>query len=245
MDGGQAVRHQAGRHAGARRRARRSRAAAHRRRLLQQQEGADRRAEVLAVRDGPRPAGQPRQGPVRRPAGAARGARGAATRGRSSASRSTGPRSSASTRQLGLPPTVGATASRVAVPVYRGGRQVGQATTTTWSPVLKKMIALATVDRPHYAEGTQAADRGDGRSRPPPGGGDRGADAVLQPAAKDRRRRRPERSGLARFAALADRGVAGEQTSCESSRRRGCAPARAAPYVPASACSATIIRSKA
>ncbi|MGH7128558.1 MAG: glycine cleavage T C-terminal barrel domain-containing protein, partial [Planctomycetaceae bacterium] len=24
----------------------------------------------------------------------------------------------------------------------------------TWSPVLKKMIALATIDRPHFAEGT-------------------------------------------------------------------------------------------
>ena len=57
--------------------------------------------------------------------------------------------------KLGLPPTVGATASRVAVPVYRSSRQVGRATTTTWSPVLKKMIALATVDRPHYAEGTR------------------------------------------------------------------------------------------
>jgi aminomethyltransferase len=55
---------------------------------------------------------------------------------------------------FGLPPTVGATASRVAVPVYRSGRQVGRATTTTWSPVLKKMIALATVDRPHFGEGT-------------------------------------------------------------------------------------------
>ena len=55
---------------------------------------------------------------------------------------------------VGLPPAVGATASRVAVPVYRGGRQVGRATTTTWSPVLKRMIALATIDRPHYAEGT-------------------------------------------------------------------------------------------
>jgi aminomethyltransferase len=39
--------------------------------------------------------------------------------------------------------------------VYRYGRQVGRATTTTWSPVLKKMIALATVDRPHFAEGTE------------------------------------------------------------------------------------------
>jgi glycine cleavage system T protein (aminomethyltransferase) len=56
--------------------------------------------------------------------------------------------------RIGLPPTVGATASRVAVPVYRDGRQVGKATSTTWSPVLKKMIAIATVDRPHYTEGT-------------------------------------------------------------------------------------------
>jgi aminomethyltransferase len=56
--------------------------------------------------------------------------------------------------RIGLPPSVGATASRVAVPVYEGGRQVGKATSTTWSPVLKKMIALATLERPHYAEGT-------------------------------------------------------------------------------------------
>jgi aminomethyltransferase len=54
----------------------------------------------------------------------------------------------------GLPPAVAATASRTPVPVYRGGRQIGKATTTTWSPVLKRMIALATIDRPHYAEGT-------------------------------------------------------------------------------------------
>jgi aminomethyltransferase len=54
----------------------------------------------------------------------------------------------------GLPPAVGASASRTAVPVYRSGRQIGRATTTTWSPVLKRMIALATIDRPWYAEGT-------------------------------------------------------------------------------------------
>ncbi len=57
--------------------------------------------------------------------------------------------------EVGLAPAVAATASRVAVPVYRGGRQVGRATSTTWSPVLKKMIALATIDRPHYATGTK------------------------------------------------------------------------------------------
>jgi aminomethyltransferase len=56
--------------------------------------------------------------------------------------------------KLGLPPAVGSTASRTAVPVYRSSRQVGRATTTTWSPVLKKMIALATIDRPHDAVGT-------------------------------------------------------------------------------------------
>ena len=56
--------------------------------------------------------------------------------------------------KINLPPSVSATASRVAVPVYRSGKQVGKATSTTWSPVLKKMIALATLERPHFVEGT-------------------------------------------------------------------------------------------
>ena len=55
---------------------------------------------------------------------------------------------------LGMPPQVSTSASRVAVPVYKGGRQVGRATTTTWSPVLKKLIALATISAPYFAEGT-------------------------------------------------------------------------------------------
>jgi glycine cleavage system T protein (aminomethyltransferase) len=55
---------------------------------------------------------------------------------------------------VGLAPAVAATASRAAVPVYRNNRQVGKATSTTWSPVLKRMIALATIEKPHYAEGT-------------------------------------------------------------------------------------------
>jgi aminomethyltransferase len=57
--------------------------------------------------------------------------------------------------EAGLAPTVAATASRVAVPVYRNGRQIGKATSTTWSPVLKRMIALATIERGHYEEGTK------------------------------------------------------------------------------------------
>jgi len=55
---------------------------------------------------------------------------------------------------VGLPPTAPAAASRVAVPVYKDGRQIGRATTTTWSTTLKKLIALATVEAPHYAIGS-------------------------------------------------------------------------------------------
>ena len=80
------VRHSSGRHARARRRARRSRPAAHRRRFQQQQEGADRVAEVLAVRDGARPSGAARRAAVRRPQRARRRASRAARRARSSAS---------------------------------------------------------------------------------------------------------------------------------------------------------------
>jgi glycine cleavage system T protein (aminomethyltransferase) len=57
----------------------------------------------------------------------------------------------------GLAPQVAAAASRAAVPVYdalRNGRQIGRATTTTWSPVLKKLIALATIEKPYFAPGT-------------------------------------------------------------------------------------------
>ena len=57
--------------------------------------------------------------------------------------------------KLELPPQVPSTASRTAVPVYREGTQVGKATSTTWSPVLKKMIALATVERGSTEAGTR------------------------------------------------------------------------------------------
>src|SRR5947199_5891146 len=48
---------------------------------------------------------------------------------------------------VGLPPAVSPIASRVAVPVFRNGAQIVKAASTTWSPVLKKMIGLATVKR--------------------------------------------------------------------------------------------------
>ena len=53
-----------------------------------------------------------------------------------------------------LPPVAPAAASRTAVPVMSGGRQVGRATTTAWSPTLKRLIALATLDAPHFRPGT-------------------------------------------------------------------------------------------
>ena len=55
---------------------------------------------------------------------------------------------------VGLAPTPPSTASRVAVPVYDGRAQVGKATSTTWSPLLKKMIALASVGVDYAEAGT-------------------------------------------------------------------------------------------
>ncbi|HLW82481.1 MAG TPA: aminomethyltransferase family protein, partial [Candidatus Acidoferrales bacterium] len=61
--------------------------------------------------------------------------------------------------KIGLAPQVASTASRVAVPIYDTGDamavQIGKATSTTWSPTLKKMIALASVETKFAAPGTK------------------------------------------------------------------------------------------
>jgi len=57
--------------------------------------------------------------------------------------------------ELGLAPSIPAAASRAAVPVYKHGIQIGKATSTTWSPTLKKLIALATVKRDYAMIGSQ------------------------------------------------------------------------------------------
>lgn len=57
--------------------------------------------------------------------------------------------------RVGLVPVAPSTASRVHVPVTRDGRQVGRATTTGWSPLLKRLVALATLEAPHFATGTE------------------------------------------------------------------------------------------
>ena len=54
-----------------------------------------------------------------------------------------------------LAPQAPSTASRAAVPVYAGSAQVGRATSTTWSPTLKKLIALASVEAEHARAGSR------------------------------------------------------------------------------------------
>jgi aminomethyltransferase len=57
--------------------------------------------------------------------------------------------------EAGLAPQLPATASRLSLPVYHEGLQVGKATSSTWSPTLKKMIALATLDTAAAATGAR------------------------------------------------------------------------------------------
>jgi aminomethyltransferase len=57
--------------------------------------------------------------------------------------------------KFGLTPAAPSQASRVSVPIYLGDKQVGKATTTTFSPLLKKLIALASVDSAYSKPGTK------------------------------------------------------------------------------------------
>jgi aminomethyltransferase len=56
--------------------------------------------------------------------------------------------------RLGLPPAYPFVPWRALVPVFAEGRQVGYATCGTWSPLLKKYLALAQVSLAHAAEGS-------------------------------------------------------------------------------------------
>jgi len=58
--------------------------------------------------------------------------------------------------EYGLPPHLAPEACRLAVPVYSadGRRQVGQVTSTSWSPTLKKYIAIGQVYADQASEGT-------------------------------------------------------------------------------------------
>jgi aminomethyltransferase len=54
-----------------------------------------------------------------------------------------------------LAPQLSGRASRSAVPLYREDQQVGQATSHTFSPILKKYIAIASVEIQHAVPGSQ------------------------------------------------------------------------------------------
>ena len=55
----------------------------------------------------------------------------------------------------GLPPQIPAMAVRGSLPVFSGNVQVGYASTSTWSPLLKKYIALAHLQKPYFEPGTR------------------------------------------------------------------------------------------
>lgn len=57
--------------------------------------------------------------------------------------------------ERGLAPHVPNIAWRVSAPIYRSGKQVGYATSGTWSPLLKRYLALGHVSAEHVMPGTQ------------------------------------------------------------------------------------------
>jgi aminomethyltransferase len=59
--------------------------------------------------------------------------------------------------EFGLPPQIPGTAWRRSVPIYSGGKQVGYATSGTWSPTLKKYVALAHLQARYAEPGTELA----------------------------------------------------------------------------------------
>jgi aminomethyltransferase len=56
--------------------------------------------------------------------------------------------------EVGLPPQVPGFAIRASLPVMVGNVQVGYASTSSWSPLLKKYLALAHIQKPYYELGT-------------------------------------------------------------------------------------------
>lgn len=57
-------------------------------------------------------------------------------------------------KSVGLPPQIPGMAMRGSLPIMVGNVQVGYSSTSTWSPLLKKYIALAHLQRPYYEVGT-------------------------------------------------------------------------------------------
>ena len=57
----------------------------------------------------------------------------------------------------GLAPAVSPLVQRDPVPVYQKGKQVGRATSLTWGPTIKKMVAFGSIDKALEAPGTRVS----------------------------------------------------------------------------------------
>lgn len=57
-------------------------------------------------------------------------------------------------KNVGLPPQIPGMAVRGSLPIMVGNVQVGYSSTSTWSPLLKKYIALAHLQKPYHEVGT-------------------------------------------------------------------------------------------
>ncbi len=58
-------------------------------------------------------------------------------------------------KNVGLPPQIPGMAVRGSLPIFGGNVQVGYASTSSWSPLLKKYIALAHLQKPYFELGTK------------------------------------------------------------------------------------------
>ena len=56
---------------------------------------------------------------------------------------------------VNLTPALPSVAWRASTPIYRGGQQIGYASSGCWSPLLKKYLALAHLRAPHFAPDTE------------------------------------------------------------------------------------------
>jgi aminomethyltransferase len=57
----------------------------------------------------------------------------------------------------GLAPAISPFVQRDPVPVYKQGTQIGRATSMTWGPTLKKMVAFGSVDTAHESNGSRVS----------------------------------------------------------------------------------------
>ena len=87
------------------------------------------------------------------------------------------------------------------MPVYKEGRQVGRATSVTWGPTIKKMVAFGSVDKALEKPGTELSVEWTVEGERGKVGATVVADALPGPAARKRLRQRDRHSRLRRVAA--------------------------------------------